>query len=61
MSTRLLRGAALVAAFIPFALALVPAPALGQDWQPSVSWSSYLGGAQVDELRDAVTNADDDI
>ncbi|HZH79059.1 MAG TPA: hypothetical protein VEY88_23735 [Archangium sp.] len=61
MSTRLLRGAALVAAFVPFALALVPAPALGKDWQPSVSWSSYLGGAQVDELRDAVTNADDDI
>ena len=63
MSTRLLRGAALVAAFVPFALALVPAPALGQDWQPSVSvtWSSYLGGDGVDELRDAVATADDGV
>ncbi len=63
MSTRLLRGAALVAAFVPFALALVPAPALGQDWQPSVSvtWSSYLGGNGVDELRDAVATANDGV
>jgi hypothetical protein len=61
VSTRLLRGAALVAAFVPLALAMVAVPALGQGWQPSVTWSSYLGGAQFDELRDAVTNADDEI
>ncbi len=61
MSARLLRGAALVAAFVPLALALVSAPALGQGWKPSVSWSSYLGGNQVDELRDVVTTANDEV
>jgi hypothetical protein len=61
VSARLLRGAAVVAALVPLALAVLSAPALGQDWKPSVTWSSYLGGGQVDELRDAVTNANDEV
>ncbi len=54
---RMLQGAALVS----LGLALLPAPARGQPWRPSVTWSSYLGGAQLDEPRDAVTNANDDV
>ena len=47
MSTRLLRGAALLAALVPLALTVVPAPARGQPWRPSVSWNTYLGGGGV--------------
>jgi hypothetical protein len=61
VSARLFRGAALVAALVPLALAVLPAPVWGQAWSPSVTWSSYLGGGQVDELRDAVTNASDEV
>ena len=61
VSARLLRSATLVAALVPLALALLPAPVWGQAWKPSVTWSSYLGGGQVDELRDAVTNANDEV
>jgi hypothetical protein len=61
MSARLLRSAALVTALVPLALAVLPAPVWGQAWKPSVTWSSYLGGHQVDELRDAITNANDEV
>jgi len=57
VSARLLRGAALVATFVPLALVVLPAPVLGQQpWKPSITWNTYLGGSAGDELHGVVTN-----
>lgn len=45
----MLRGALVAAALVSIALAVLPAPALGQcpSWKPVVTWNTYLGGGTL--------------
>lgn len=58
---RQLRGALVAAVSASFALALLlPALALAQTWQPSVTWNTYLGGGTLPD-GGVETNRDDQI
>ncbi len=63
MSTRLSVGAVAVAALLPLALTVLPAPAHGQtlNWKPEVSWSTYLGGSKFDDLHGLAVNAQGEV
>jgi hypothetical protein len=57
VSVRIARGAIMAAALVPFALALLPAPAPAQPrWEPRVTWNTYLGGAETDTAEGVTTN-----
>lgn len=61
MSARMSPRAGLAVALLPLVLAVLPAPAHGQPWKPSVTWNSYLGGSAVDELEGVIVNGQNEV